>query len=104
VVNTHLSFPHNALDRINQLNQMVHLTESLNKYAIEHGLKDGECLLYDNHNVFDDSDDGDDDDDDYVVDDDYDDSDRVDGDNDDDNNSKIKLLYLLTISLTTHVC
>jgi hypothetical protein len=65
---------------------MVHLTESLNKYAIEHGLKDGEYWLYNNDNVFDDSDDGDDDDDDdddNVVDDgdgDDDDSDDNDGD------------------------
>ena len=58
---------------------MVHLTESLNKYAVEHGLKDGEYWLYDNDNFVDDGDGDDDDSDDNDVDD--DDSD----DNDDDN-------------------
>lgn len=39
VANTHLSFPHSALDKINQLRQMASLTTAMDKFAVSHNIE-----------------------------------------------------------------
>lgn len=39
VANTHLSFPHHALDRLNQMQQMKKLISSIDAFAERHSIK-----------------------------------------------------------------
>jgi endonuclease/exonuclease/phosphatase family metal-dependent hydrolase len=52
VANTHLSFPHSALDKINQLRQMSSLTNAMDEFARSNGIeKEATCMIMGDFNV-----------------------------------------------------
>eukprot|EP00428_Durinskia_dybowskii_P062244 CAMPEP_0170368838 /NCGR_PEP_ID=MMETSP0117_2-20130122/7665_1 /TAXON_ID=400756 /ORGANISM="Durinskia baltica, Strain CSIRO CS-38" /LENGTH=498 /DNA_ID=CAMNT_0010623521 /DNA_START=316 /DNA_END=1812 /DNA_ORIENTATION=- len=51
VANTHLSFPHNVLDRMNQVAQMKHLTSVIDKFSRTHGIEKAPALILGDFNV-----------------------------------------------------
>ena len=51
VANTHLSFPHNTIDKINQVSQMKKLTSVIHEYASEHSISTAPALIMGDFNV-----------------------------------------------------
>jgi hypothetical protein len=51
VANTHLSFPHNVLDRMNQVAQMKHLTGVIDTFAHTHRIEQAPALIMGDFNV-----------------------------------------------------
>jgi endonuclease/exonuclease/phosphatase family metal-dependent hydrolase len=51
VANTHLSFPHNVLDRMNQVAQMKHLTRVIDQFSHKHKIEKAPVLIMGDFNV-----------------------------------------------------
>jgi mRNA deadenylase 3'-5' endonuclease subunit Ccr4 len=51
VANTHLSFPHSTFDRVNQMQQMKKLTNTMTQYAARHGIKHAARIVLGDFNV-----------------------------------------------------
>jgi endonuclease/exonuclease/phosphatase family metal-dependent hydrolase len=51
VANTHLSFPHNDLDRLNQMKQMKLLTNTIDQFARTNGIKNATRMVMGDFNV-----------------------------------------------------
>lgn len=51
VANTHLSFPHNALDRLNQMRQMQNLTAFMDRYAADQNISGATRVIMGDFNV-----------------------------------------------------
>jgi hypothetical protein len=51
VANTHLSFPHNKFDRLNQVRQMQMLTEAMDMFAKQSGIKRSTRMIMGDFNV-----------------------------------------------------
>ena len=51
IANTHLSFPHNALEKMNQMKQIKNLTSTMDRFAKEHHLSKVTCMIVGDFNV-----------------------------------------------------